>query len=177
MFIYLTYFLYLSLSIFTILFVHFLYVRCSTIYKRIKIINKKLSEQNISLCKLVSDFIYNYISYLTISFFQKYNLNVVKKDRGNYEINYVIDSRIYCIRVKKKKGPSDIIFATENKKENGEETSIDITDKLLSYMGPNEDFYGIPTTPSEIGLENITIILSNGEERTFDQSKIIHTNM
>lgn len=175
MFIYLTYLLNIFLAILAFFTMHFIYVRCSTIYKRIKVINKKLSEQNLSLFKIISNFIHNYLSYLAISFFQKYNLNVIKKDRGNYEINYVIDSKIYSLRVKKKKGPNDIIFATETKIENGEEVSNDISDKLLSYMGPNEDFYGVPTTPSELGFENITLILSNGEERTFDERKIIHT--
>lgn len=169
--------MYLILGAFFILLSHFLYTRCTTIYKRVKILNKKLEEQNLSLCKIITDFVKNYFMYLAISFLQKYNLNVIKKDRFNYEINFVIDSKIYCFRVKKKRGPGNVIFATENKIENGVEIDNDVSDKLISYMGPNEDFYGIPTTPSELGLEKINVILSNGDERTFEPNKIIHVKI
>lgn len=106
-----------------------------------------------------------------ISFFQKYNINVVKKNKNNYEINYSIDSKAYCIRVKKKSGPSSIIMATDEKVTNNETT--DVTDKIVSYLGPNEDFHGYQTKPSDLNFEKLTLMYSNGEEKVFEKDDYI----
>jgi hypothetical protein len=133
-------------------------------------VNKQLSEKNINLFPIIKNFVSSYIKYILTNCLQKYNINIVKKDNKLYEIFYTIDGNTFCFKVKKNKGPSNILMITTKDNEN----EVDITDKILMYMGPNEDFYLIKTTVKDLGYDNITFYLSNGEEKLFIEKEYIN---
>lgn len=138
--------------------------------EKIQVMNKQLSEKNIHLFPIIKNFVCSYVKYVLTNCLQKYNLNIIKKNNKLYEIFYIIDGNTYCFKANKKKGPSDVLMITT--KEN--EDDVDITDKVLMYMGPNQDFYGIKTTVKDLGYENITFYLSNGDEKLFKENEYIN---
>jgi hypothetical protein len=163
-----SYLLYLLISM-------FLYTSFTQVKKtctKIQVMNKQLSEKNIHLFPIIKNFVSSYIKYILTNCLQKYNLNIVKNNNKLYEIFYVIDGNTFCFKVNKKKGPSDILMITT--KENNNEYDLDITDKVLMYMGPNQDFYGIQTNTKDLGYGNITFYLSNGDEKLFNENEFIN---
>jgi hypothetical protein len=91
---------------------------------------------------------------------------MVKINKNTYQLTYVINGQLYKLIVKTRKGPKNVILATD---ENDE----DITDIIHSYMGPCENFHGDTITPEFFGKNKITLNLSSGEDKTFDKTDAI----
>ena len=70
---------------------------------------------------------------------------------------------IFVIEVKR--GPSSILQVIDENEE-------DITDKVDSYLNYN-DIIIKKMSPVDLGYENLTINMSNGDVKTFDQEEKI----
>lgn len=104
-----------------------------------------------------------FLKYMWIMMLQKVYIPIVHTDRNQYEIQYVLNDRIYKVRTRVKRGPPHII---QVKDDDGN----DITDDFRCYVGPNEDFHGQHTTPHDIGYNQIIICFRNGLEITYGAS-------
>lgn len=101
------------------------------------------------------------VKYVYLKFLQNIYLTVSHLHKNTYEIQYVLHDKIYKIRTNVKRGPSKFVYIMDH-------SDNDITDKVRSYMGPNEDFHGKPMCPQEIGYEKICIVLRNDQQIIFN---------
>ena len=83
-----------------------------------------------------------------------------------FDVYYVVDRKIYKIRIKKHRGPSKILLATDQ--------DINcITDLIEQYQGPSRDWHGQKYTPRQLGYQTITLELSNGSNVMFKDDDIL----
>ena len=75
----------------------------------------------------------------------------------------MVDQVIFVIEVKR--GPSSVLQVIDENEE-------DITDKVESYLNYN-DLIIKKMSPVDLGYENLTINMSNGDVKTFDQDEKI----
>ena len=101
------------------------------------------------------------IHYFTTRFQQ----SNVMRNKNNYTITYVYGIREYKIQCKRNQNRPNILFITDG--EN------DITDAVKSYMGPEMDFHGIATTPSDLGHEKLIFTMLGGNKKIFTNDNII----
>ena len=90
-------------------------------------------------------------------------------DKNTYEVRYVVNGVLYTMVVKPKRGPKCIIEAVD-------EDDNDITETIISYMGPAENFHGNHLTPSYFNKKTITLSMSSGEELVFQEHQRINTH-
>ena len=104
---------------------------------------------------------------LYLKFNQYMNNSIKQIDKKTYEINYELNSKIYTIIIKKKFGPPPVIKIIN-------ENNIELTGKILPYMGPGYDFHGTNLSPSFFGCEKLTFYLKNDVEHIFNKFDSIH---
>lgn len=98
------------------------------------------------------------------SILQSLNKSVKKIGGDEYEILYVIEGKAYATRVKVNRGPANFILATDVDSGN------DITEILGMYAGPDKDFENKFITPGTLGLKNITVVGSFGDQFCFSET-------
>jgi hypothetical protein len=103
---------------------------------------------------------------LWLNFLQKINKSVIKLDKNSYLITYAIKGKIYKMVVKPKRGPRDILLVYNEKYE-------DISDKIVPYLGPEENWHGSVFKPENFGLNELTFELSNGKQNIFGKNQDI----
>ena len=105
---------------------------------------------------------------LYLMFLQWLNKSVVKIGPNLYEVSYVINGATYKFHVKPKKGPNSnvVIQATD-------ENDQDVTGEVLTYLGPMDNFHGNKYSPMNFGVKSITLNLSSGEDKTFNEHEYI----
>jgi hypothetical protein len=114
----------------------------------------------------------NWISFLMVceSFYLKlitYLNNSVKKiDKNKYEVSYVINGKIYKMVSSPARGPILIIRILN-------ENNIDVTDHILPYIGPNNDWHNTKYFPNFFKYNSLIFELSNGDKKTFNHSENI----
>ena len=117
------------------------------------------------ICYIITD-IYNLakeivIQYINDTFSFGNRLNLVKKNI--YDLTFSYNDKEYKILFPIKgfyKHKINMISTQTIINGENENESIglkDITESILQYMGPNENFYTIPTTPNMLGYDNISI--------------------
>jgi hypothetical protein len=90
----------------------------------------------------------------------KPTINITKESKTKILIEYTYNNRSYKILSDLKRGPSKIVQFLEDGK-------LDVTDKILPFIGHNDDFHGIIYTPSQLGYKNLLILDIMGEEKYF----------
>jgi hypothetical protein len=103
---------------------------------------------------------------LYISLLQLVNRHLVKINKNNYMLTYVINGKIYknCITIRR--GPCPILQISN-------ENTEDITDSILPYLGPSYNWHGINTTPKTLGHKTIIFECSNGDEKIFNDNDLL----
>lgn len=91
-----------------------------------------------------------------LSILQYMNNSVTKIDPKTYDISYVINGRMYKIRVKPRKGPIPVLKIVRD-------DGTDLTSELLPYMGPGYDWYE-NSTPISHQFANAMRSRENSEE-------------
>jgi len=90
--------------------------------------------------------------------------NSYKIARHVYDIEYTIHLKTFRIRVHYKRGPSRFRGFFVNDK--------DITNEMMSYIGPNDDFHNQKYTSLMFGYPHIRIRYEDGEEREFGGDEV-----
>ena len=103
---------------------------------------------------------------LCINISQKMNLSVLKLKDDTYEISYVLEGVDYKLLVTQIKGPALVEYVED-------ENQNDITDKIIPYLGPKNDWHNQVYNPSLLGHCKLTFYLSNGEEISFTDDETI----
>ena len=103
---------------------------------------------------------------LYLSFIQYMNNSVIKIDKNRYEVSYIINGKLYKMVVSPSRGPIPILCITD--KDNN-----DITEKIIPYFGPNNDWHNKKYYPDFFQEEILNIELLNGEKRIFRHSETI----
>lgn len=131
-------------------------------YRRFRQLNHLVSSQykNIGMIVWISFGLIFKSMYVT--FIQKLNKNLKKIDKNTYELSYIINGQLYKLIVKQRKGPKNVIQVID-------EEDNDLTENMLSYLGPHENFHGNKDiTPFYFGKKKLVFFLSNGDEVIFD---------
>ena len=103
---------------------------------------------------------------LYISLCQRLNKSVKRIGKNQYEISYSIQGKVYKIRSKILRGPSQILQIID-------ENSDDITHQIVPYIGPNYDFHKSVYTPSDFSKKQLIFNLSSGQTKIFNESENI----
>lgn len=107
------------------------------------------------------------VLYLYLQVLQALNRMVVGVGKRKYEIRYALHDRVYRIRTSHRRGPPSLIAARD-------QSSTDITDNILSYLGPNHDFHGNPMSPHDLGYEKIHLVFRDGRDVCIEGDCKIH---
>jgi len=81
------------------------------------------------------------------------------------DILYPYGIRWYKVRFNKKLGPSKIKQIYYN--------HMNVTKDIKTFMGPSNNFHGIPTTPSMLGYSSLTVRYFNGNEKIYSDDEVI----
>lgn len=135
-------------------------------YSKWKRLNNLVSTQHSSQAvitwislKMVGESLYqNLIHYL--------NNSVVKLNKNTYVLSYVINGKMYKNIIIPKRGPLPIVCVLDT-------NDNDISDIVLPYLGPHNDWNNYKFTPSFFNYKELKFELSNGEFKTFKDSDII----
>lgn len=104
---------------------------------------------------------------LYITIIQTLNNSVVKKTSSNtYEIRYVLSGKIYKLVVIPKKGPKNVLQVIDDNNQ-------DITNLIVPYLGPAEDWHSSKFKPSFFNRKTLTFNLSSSDDVTFTQDEEI----
>jgi hypothetical protein len=102
--------------------------------------------------------------------------NIVKKidtrieilDKNKYIYNYMINGKHYKMVLDKRKGPELVYIILD-------ENNNDLTNTILPYLGPKNDWHGSKFTPKFFGANILYFELSNGS-KTFLGNETIDIN-
>lgn len=83
-----------------------------------------------------------------------------------YDIEYTIHCKPYRFQTRYKLGPSKFKKFMKNE-------SIDVSDLVFPYVGPNDDFHGLSYSPKDLGLEQLIIHYQDGQVKSFSEHEII----
>lgn len=106
--------------------------------------------------------------YVTPYINQHKDFKIISKTRRSATIEYAINDKKYRFITGLKRGPSNIAMI---KCEDNE-----VTDKILPYLGPNEDFHNIRYTPESLGYSSLDFYTITGEILKFNKDEEIKLN-
>ena len=84
-----------------------------------------------------------------------------KIDKNTYEIQYVINNKLYRMIKVPNRGPRPIVSVHD---ENGK----DVTRILLMYYGPNYDWHYVPLYPNFFNRSKLIFDMINGDQVVFE---------
>jgi hypothetical protein len=87
--------------------------------------------------------------------------NVKLINRNTLEVSYKFRDAEYRIRSRVRRGPKAPITILANGK--------DVTEELLPYIGPGDDFHGITYSPQDFGYSTVTVQVEGREDLVFDE--------
>ncbi len=124
--------------------------------------------------KLTQWFTYTRIAYAVIYGVLKYKImqyfgykdKVRLINRNQVEIAYTFRDTEYRLRSRVKRGAKVPIQIFAN--------DLDVTNELLPYVGPGEDFHGITYTPEDFGYDKVIIRRDGLDDVVFDAWEIIN---
>ncbi len=106
---------------------------------------------------------------LWLKFLQWINNSVEHVDK-HYILSYVMNGKLYKKVLTFRKGPSLVLLVTDDKHE-------DVSEQIIPYLGPNDDWHGYPFTPSFFNKESLTFETSDGKDpKTFLKEERIDLN-
>ncbi len=95
----------------------------------------------------------------------------LKSHPQHYELEYYYGSKNYRIVYPKRRGPRSIVQVLTS-------DDVDITKEVYEFLGPANNFHGIPTTPKMLGypsteVESIKVKYKNGVIKEYRDSETI----
>jgi hypothetical protein len=100
--------------------------------------------------------------------FKQWTNNTIEHiDKKRAVINYVLNGRHYKMVVRDRKGPHDVLLVHD-------EDNNDITDLVLPYLGPNDDWHKTSFTPAFWDKNKISFELTSGDSKSFYRDDVIN---
>ena len=112
----------------------------------------------VSLCMIAKMWWLNFLHWA--------NNTLEHVDKKTVVVSYMLNGKMYRIVTRPKRGPSEVLLICE-----GDE---DVSDLVMPFMGPCDDWHGTPFTPSFWGKESLTFYLASGEQKTFTKDQEIN---
>ena len=106
------------------------------------------------------------IAIFWIMFVQKINKSVVTHRNKHLIHHYAANGRLYKIAIKPRKGPHNVLLVTD-------ENSEDVTEEVIPFVGPNNDWHGKSFTPTFWDKKSLTFEMHTGETKHFTQEEDI----
>lgn len=88
------------------------------------------------------------IYYLRSKFSTLFSSGLVFRNSYYVDISYYDGNNCYTVRFPKQRGPKPFLHVSD-----GEEK--DVTHMICRFIGPHNNFHGIPTTPSMLGFTEL----------------------
>jgi len=101
-----------------------------------------------------------------INLLQYLNKSLIKIDKNNYSLTYVINGNLYKHRVRIKRGPRPLLQIIDD-------NSNDVTEVIIPYLGPEYNWHGNKLTPKVLGYKSLAFELSDGTEKICEESQIL----
>lgn len=92
---------------------------------------------------------------------------ITKIDKNTLLLEYTYQGHNYKLYTSPRKETQIVDISDESGK--------DVSNLLRPFMGPGEDFHEIEYTPSQFGLQKLTLLNIMGEEKSFEDDEIITT--
>ena len=130
-------------------------------YRKWNSLNKLVSTKNENYICVIYYSLKLLCQALYISLLQWLNNYLVKQDKNSYLLTYTINGKVYKNLIKVKRGPSPVIqISTENME--------DVTNLVLSYLGPSYNWHGNEYTPNLLGYKTLVFECANGDEKIYN---------
>lgn len=136
-----------------------------TRYERFSNLQRIISVKHKSSAMILYASLYIVLQSVLYTLVQKLNKTVVRKDK-HYEITYYIGGQKYVLTVPTKRGPCPILSVT------GDDYT-DLTDEVIQYLGPCNDFHNRPYTPAWFGCKTMSIELDDYTKLDFYENDIL----
>jgi hypothetical protein len=101
-----------------------------------------------------------------LNFLHWANNSIEHIDHKTVIVSYVINGKLYRMVERTKRGPTNVLLVID-------QDSNDVSDTILPFMGPNQDWHGREFIPSFWGKQSLTFELASGEQKTFTTDEII----
>ena len=135
-------------------------------YTKFRSLNTLVETQHKNICMIFWVSVSMICKMYWILFLQWLNTSIEFIDKKHVIISYVLHGRIYKFVSKKHKGPSNIIAVLD-------ENKVDVTDIILPFYGPNEDWHNQKLTPEFWDQKLLIFELSTGDIKTFQKHQKI----
>lgn len=142
------------------------YQNAAITYRRLRVLGSLVSTQHKNIGTIIRVSMYIILKSFYISFLQYINKSMKKIDKNTYELSYVLNGKLYKLRLKMKRGPRDIIQIIDHEDN-------DVTEHITTYLGPMDNFHGDEFTPDFFGKDSLTFYTSSGDEHHFERHSSI----
>jgi len=95
-----------------------------------------------------------------ISIIQYLNSTIIKLDGNKYLVTYIIKGQTYKMVITPLRGPKKVLMVSD-------ENSEDVSNMIIPYLGPEENFHGEIYTPKFFEKQELIFEMSNGTEKIF----------
>ena len=116
-----------------------------------------------AMIKIMS--VYMIFKFVYLQTLQYLTTTVVKIDKNNYEITYIINGKIYKMVVRPERGPLNYYKILNDKNEN-------IVEEVSQYYGPHYKNQ-VKLKPSFFKTSNIRLVLFDDSEKVFEEDEQI----
>jgi len=100
-------------------------------------------------------------------YFLQWCNNSIEKTKSGYILSYAVGGNIYRIFLKHKRGPKPFLIVVD-------ENDNDVTDEILQFLGPNQDWHGQKYCPENWNKKCLTFEMSDGEQKIFENQNFIN---
>lgn len=126
-------------------------------YSRWKQLNTLVSAKHGKKYMIILVSIAMILKMLYLNFIQYLNNSVKKIGKNMYEVSYVVNGKFYKMIVSPTRGPAQILQVTD-------QDNNDVTDDILSYVGPRYDWHNTKFSPNFWGYTSLTFQMHDGNE-------------
>jgi hypothetical protein len=93
---------------------------------------------------------------------QTLNQSVRKIGKNKFEVTYILNEQEYKFIIEGRRGPKNILAVRD-------ENDNDVTEKMMPYLGPKQNWHGRKFTPNNFGHERLTFELVGGQQLSFEK--------
>lgn len=115
----------------------------------------------------IRDLLLLFYEVLASFVWQKLTHSVREIGPREYEVTYYIHFKMYKLRTRSHRGPSRYLQWIDNASEE------DITELVMPYVGPNDDFHGTRYAAAQFAEKGLTANYSDGTSRSFSADDIL----
>jgi len=126
-------------------------------YRRFRELNKLVGTQYKTVGLIIWVSCAMIVKMMWLNFLHWAFSHIEHTDKQHAILSYVLNGRLYRLVLPIRRGPSPVLLITD---ENGD----DVTDQILPFLGPNEDWHGQTFTPAFWQKESLTFELSDGSD-------------